>query len=811
MTAFTEENPLHNKTLFTGLFLIFSGIFLGISLWTADIALAPQSAAKSCLTGLLGCYAAFYTRVSFGTIPSMLLSFLVVMWGVNVIRRKSFFASWPQVLGGIMAVTSFCILITCITKVTKDPRLGGLVGLQIVSPSLRLMGYAGVFGSGFLVFIAGFSLVFGKHIKTFYSIWLKCVGTLFNTALAVNNIMARAGAFVKNSAQEYNEKREAIKAQEALAIENEEGFSESDIREESVAVLEPEIEEEEVEEDSFLAKIRKKESKKPSRKKPKKKSAKEGRELCRLESYELPLLSYLEKPDDSDGEHKNTIEKRAQILEKTLSDFKIDGRVVGVESGPRVTMFEVSLAPGIKVEKIFSLSNNITMSLKAYNVRIVAPIPGKDTVGIEIPNMENKMVFMSEVIQHYDMKSNSMYAPMFLGTDITGNAVIADLAKMPHMLIAGATGSGKSVCINSILMSFLMTKRPDELKLIMIDPKMVELSRFKDIPHLLSPVVTDMKRAAGILEWACVQMDQRYEQMALIGVNNITKFNALGEKEILKRIGGHLSEADQETFPKRMPYIVIVVDELADLMLVAGKDVEKSIIRLASKSRAVGIHVLLATQRPSVDVITGLIKANMPSRVAFQVASKIDSRTILDSNGAENLLGAGDMLFMPPASSKLVRSQGVYVTDEELFAVIDHCRDQGKPQYHEELKGPVIGGIGLKGNKDDRDELFDAAVRAVLESQRGSVSLLQRKFGIGYGRASRIIDQMAEAGVLGEFKEGKARDILITIEEWDAICSGEAGEEDFESYDAGDDMDEESGIAGLRDDEKPREDAPWDD
>ncbi|MHC4873838.1 MAG: FtsK/SpoIIIE family DNA translocase, partial [Planctomycetota bacterium] len=810
MTAIVEENNINNKTLFSGLFLIFTGVFLAISLWTADIALAPRDGAGTCLTGLAGCYTAFYSIVSFGIVPSLFGALLVMCWGLHVIRRKSLLASWPQVIGGIVTLTSFCILITCITKMKSDPtEYGGLLGLEIVPPAINFMGYAGVFGAGFIALIAGLTLVLGSHIRTLYRVWLKTSAVLHKVSDFIFRNTSEGISRCKEAAESYREKRAVAREAALIAAENEKEESEEFIDvEESVAVLEPELEEPAEKEDTFKLKVKKQQTKKPPKQK---KSKKDGRVLCKLGKYDLPDLNLLEDPDTSDGEHKHTLQKRGEILENTLADFKIDGKVVGIESGPRVTMFEVALAPGIRVERIFALSNNITMSLKAYNVRIVAPIPGKDTVGIEIPNMENKMVFMSEVIDGYDLKKNSMHAPMFLGTDITGDAVIADLAKMPHMLIAGATGSGKSVCINTILMSFLMTKRPDELKLIMIDPKMVELSRFKDIPHLLSPVVTDMKRAAGILEWACVQMDQRYEQMALLGVNNITKFNDLGEKEIMQRIGGQLPEAELETFPKKMPYMVIVVDELADLMLVAGKEVEKSIIRLASKSRAVGIHVILATQRPSVDVITGLIKANMPSRIAFQVASKIDSRTILDSNGAENLLGAGDMLFMPPASSKLIRSQGVFITDTELFAVIDHCRAQGQPDYHEELKGPVIGGIDVKGKEKDRDELFEAAVTAVIENQRGSVSLLQRKFGIGYGRASRIIDQMAEAGVLGAFKEGKARDILIDMEQWVALCNGEGGEEEFESYEEiPEDMESDGEIAGLREDEKPPQDIPWD-
>ncbi|MHC4887695.1 MAG: DNA translocase FtsK, partial [Planctomycetota bacterium] len=683
-------------------------------------------AAPQCLTGLAGVILSHYTRITVGTLPSVILAALFLCWGVHVIRKRSFFSSWPQVGGAVMMIASLSVLVATLSDAEQLPASGGLLGLRLVEPGTEWMGVAGVFGVALLALIVGATLTFGRSMHAL-------ILTATTAVDRVTHGLARIGRFglgkvggVAQSVQVrhagWQETRAERRALAAAAAAEAEAFDAEQREESSMltgessiaclnldeevgevvpvattaasAVLEPPVEEE-----------RAPSVRKPPRKKkaPKKRevSVKDDRILVRSnKDYQLPTIDLLEEAGEMVGEARNTLEKRASVLEKTLGEFKIDGRVVGVESGPRVTMFEVSLAPGIRVERIFSLANNITMALKAYNVRIVAPIPGKDTVGIEIPNMENNMVGMKEIFKAYDMKKNEMAAPMFLGADITGTPIVADLAKMPHLLIAGATGSGKSVCINTILMSYLMTKRPDELKLILIDPKMVELSRFKDVPHLMSPVVTDMKRAAGILEWACTQMDQRYEQMALLRINNIAKFNALGEKEVLRRLEGELPPEEIETFPKRMPYVTIVVDELADLMMVAGKEVEKSIIRLASKSRAVGIHVILATQRPSVDVITGLIKANMPSRIAFQVASRVDSRTILDSNGAESLLGAGDMLFLPPGTSKLVRSQGVYVGDDELFRIIDHCKAEAQPEYHEELKGPVIGGSAGKEDAD---------------------------------------------------------------------------------------------------------------
>ena len=380
----------------------------------------------------------------------------------------------------------------------------------------------------------------------------------------------------------------------------------------------------------------------------------------------------------------------------------------------------------------------------------------------------------------------------------SGKPIIADLAKMPHLLIAGATGSGKSVCINSIIMSFLCCLRYDECKLIMVDPKVVELSRFRDIPHLMSPVITDMQKAVGVLEWACQEMDQRYEKLSMVRVNNLAKFNALSEKDIEERVGSVYGEDELEHFPRKLPFIVIIIDELADLMMVAKKDVENHIARLAAKSRAVGIHLILATQRPSTDVITGLIKANMPSRIAFQVSSKIDSRIILDQMGAESLLGQGDMLYLPPGVSKVMRAQGVFVSDDELFAVVDHCKSQRDPEYHNALEGPVIGGEAGENDISNYDEYFLEAAERIIESGRGSVSLLQRKLGIGYGRASRIVDQLAESGILGPFREGKAREILIDMDDFYARYFGGGSNLGKGKYK------QETGgmVAGQRDDER---------
>jgi len=366
---------------------------------------------------------------------------------------------------------------------------------------------------------------------------------------------------------------------------------------------------------------------------------------------------------------------------------------------------------------------------------------------------------------HEETRARVSPSPHQFGLRSLGSEAKSDrlLAQMPHCLIAGATGTGKSVCINSIIVSLLLTQHPDNLKLLLVDPKMVEFAAFKELPHLLAPVVTDMKKATSMLEWATVKMDQRYEYLAGVGARNIVSFNALGEDGIRERLGAD-AEADLDDFPTYLPYIVIIIDELADLMMVANKEVENSIIRLAQKSRAVGIHLIIATQRPSVDVITGLIKANLPSRIALQVASKVDSRTILDRNGAEKLLGQGDMLFLPPGSSKLIRAQGAYVSDSEIRRITHELKVQAKPVFDDELVRQRTMGDKLPW---ERDELFVEAVRIVAETQRGSVSLLQRRLTVGYSRAARLIDMMAEMSLVGEYKGSQAREVLITPEEWE--------------------------------------------
>ena len=485
--------------------------------------------------------------------------------------------------------------------------------------------------------------------------------------------------------------------------------------------------------------------------------------------YEMPSQQLLDTriAIDYDAQEKQ-IRKNAKTLEKTFDEFGFDVKVVDVETGPVIAQYEVALAAGLRLSKISGLADDLAIALRVPSVRIVAPIPGKNTVGIEVPNAEQQLVRMREVIEDANGKSAEMNIPIFLGKDVAGNSLTVDLTKMPHLLIAGRTGSGKSVCLHTIIASILMARKPDDVRLLMIDPKMVELSIYSQLPHLMHPVVTDMKKAEAILAWAVEKMEERYRLLAQTKVRHVTSFNELGEEEIRKRLGPKIAQMDE--VPTHMPFIVIVADELADLMMTAGKDVEQHIIRLAQKSRAVGIHLILATQKPTVDVITGLIKSNLPARLAFQVASRMDSRVVLDEGGAEKLLGNGDMLFLWPGTSTLIRGQGTFLADDEIQSLVDQC-SQVEQEFEHEL-------VNLKVDPENdldpqalrkRDELYESAIEVVLREGRGSCSLLQRALGIGYGRAARLVDYMAEDGIVGDHNGSSAREVLLTMEEWDAM------------------------------------------
>ncbi len=486
-----------------------------------------------------------------------------------------------------------------------------------------------------------------------------------------------------------------------------------------------------------------------------------------LGEYHLPGWDSLAESEHGFAESQEQyVREKAAVLEQALREFNIDAHVVEIDTGPVITMYELALAPGVKSSAITALSNDIARSLAAVSVRIVAPVPGKHTVGIEVPNAQKEKVRLKELMQLAPEAMSKMTIPLFLGKDASGEPLITDLSAMPHCLIAGTTGSGKSVCINTIIMSIMYLQRPDMVKLILVDPKVVEMAPFKDIPHLLAPVITDTGRATSVLEWACEKMDERYELLAEAGVRNIKGYNSLTREELVERFKPETPE-EEAKIPKHMPYWVIIIDELADLMMTSGKEVESSIVRLAQKARAVGIHVIVATQRPQATVVTGLIKSNLPSKIAFRVNPTMDSRIVLDQNGAELLLGHGDMLFLPPGQGKPIRSQGTYIDDKEIRESVKLVRGLAEAQYEPELvqikaKADAIGEM-------DKDDLFDDAVKVVLETRRGSVSLLQRRLTVGYGRAARLIEMMAAAGILGEYKGTQARECTITLEEWEQM------------------------------------------
>ena len=492
-------------------------------------------------------------------------------------------------------------------------------------------------------------------------------------------------------------------------------------------------------------------------------------------NFELPPLSFLNfERDDEVSVDGDALRAMAAEIEQTLSDFRVDGQVVEICPGPVITMFEFEPAPGVKISKISNLADDLAMALAAHSVRIVAPIPGKGVVGIEVPNASREMVYLKEILADEVFRDDEeMSLPMALGKDTEGSPVVADLAKMPHLLVAGATGSGKSVAVNSMIVSLLYKHSPADLRMIMVDPKMLEFNIYEDIPHLLLPVVTDPKQATVALSWTVQEMEKRYQSLADMGARNIDGYNKRVKKlteqaEAAQREGRQECEAFEklgldangEPEHEHMPRLVVVIDEFADLMMTASKDVEDSVARLAQKARAAGIHIILATQRPSTDVITGMIKANFPARIALRVTSRTDSRVVLDSNGAENLLGNGDMLFMPSGASSLERTHGCYVSEDEITEIVEFLHDQGQPTYNEEILAdddPEPGQLP----EQEKDQYYEQAVRLVIDKDKASISMLQRKLRVGYNRAARMVDMMETEGIVGPSDGCKPREVLV--------------------------------------------------
>jgi len=541
---------------------------------------------------------------------------------------------------------------------------------------------------------------------------------------------------------------------------------------------------------------------------PKKKKPMTVASVPMIGNYQLPPLDFLQHADQSlrPTESREELLANANLMRQTLAQFDVQVEVGDITKGPTITRYELHPAPGVKMEKIASFTNNIAAALKAERIHILAPIPGKNTVGIEVPNPVKTKVIMRDLLESEEWRNTKARIPVVLGKDVYGHPIIADLAEMPHCLIAGSTGSGKSVCINVIIASLLYRFSPDQLRFVMIDPKVVELQHYNALPHLVVPVVTDTKKVLLALRWVVNEMEKRYKIFARVGVRNIKSFNErpknkplpeqepelpLTQKKEKVEAGaeGFAVEVDEEivvpreediVIPEKLSYIVCIVDELADLMLTAPADVEMAIARITQMARAAGIHVIVATQRPSVDVITGVIKSNIPARIAFQVAAAVDSRTILDAKGADKLLGKGDMLYLPPGSAKLIRAQGALITDQELQNVVDFIARQGRPSYeaeiHQQLQKPVSSYSVEEGASDEDEDLIQQCVEVIRSEQKASVSLLQRRLRLGYTRAARIMDELEQRGIVGPSKGAEPRDILIDLDGEGADGSNAAGD-----------------------------------
>ncbi|HEY7544207.1 MAG TPA: DNA translocase FtsK, partial [Blastocatellia bacterium] len=488
--------------------------------------------------------------------------------------------------------------------------------------------------------------------------------------------------------------------------------------------------------------------------------------------YKLPSLDLLEAPVGHQEQAEEELRARATLLAEKCKEFGVIGHIHRINPGPVVTTFEFKPDPGVKYSRVVGLTDDLCLGLQAESIRIDR-IPGKSTVGIEVPNLKRAIIRLREVIDSPRFQHSESKLTVALGKTINGEEYITDLTKMPHLLIAGATGAGKSVTLNAIVCSIIYKATPDEVKFIMVDPKRVELGLYENIPHLLTPIVTDPKRAANALKWAVNEMEERYRSLASMGVRNIDQYN----RQVREMTHPTVSEDDSDA-PKPLPYIVIAIDELADLMMVARSEVETSIARLAQMARAVGIHLVLATQRPSVDIITGVIKANIPSRIAFSVSQKVDSRTIIDSNGAESLLGQGDMLFLPPGSARLIRVHGSFVNEDEIKAITDHTRKQAEPKYNEQVTLSEQEAEETMDVIGERDELYEEALAIVIDMGRASTSVLQRRLSIGYGRAAKILDMMEREGFIGPADGSKPRKVLSAAYEFRERIGQQIEEED---------------------------------
>jgi S-DNA-T family DNA segregation ATPase FtsK/SpoIIIE len=685
---------------------------LDLSFYTSHPNIPPKN-----LLGIFGAYLGGIIVFLFGRFPSFLLPLLVILLGAKFFRQDKPYLSIPRILGIFIFLVSTGALLAMFKFSSEFARLYSAGFLATLSCNF-ITAYFGKVG-GYIIFI------------TFIILSLALV-----TEILISSLFLNFYAWLNSLTRPLFHFRKKIRIPQINVAPREPKKTPLVSAPKPILPVEPKPKPQAPSAPSKPNIQIKAKPEEPAAPKPRPPEIKIG-------DYHLPSLELLDSPPPFEARQiKEDLEANARILEETLEDFSISVKVTDIERGPVITRYELEPAPGVKLNRIVALSDDIALAMKAQSVRILAPIPGKARVGVEVPNIQSSFVYLKEVIASAEFQKASSKLSLSLGKDISGHAVVTDLGDMPHLLIAGTTGSGKTVCVNSLILSLLFKCTPNELKMVMVDPKMVELAPFNGLPHLLCPVVTDAKKAAVALGWVVGEMEERYQLLAKVGARNIDAYN---EKQ------------------ESIPYIVVIIDELADLMMVSRDQIESAITRLAQLSRAVGIHLILATQRPSVDVITGVIKANFPSRISFKVASKVDSRTVLDANGADKLLGRGDMLFMRPGESKLIRAQGTLVKDKEIEKVVNFIKAQAEPIYDEEiLKGQQKSHQGTA----EKDEMYEEAVRVIIESNQASVSILQRRLRLGYTRAARIIDTMELEGLVGPFEGSKPRRILVDREAW---------------------------------------------
>ncbi len=723
--------------------LITMSIFIFLSLVTFDsadtsfYAFPPNTPVKN-LGGFVGAYIGAFLFFLMG-ISAYIIPTLFLIWGMSRFFKTAAQRLYARVAGTFILILATSSLASMIIdgNAVDEFRYGGTFGFFLSKIMLR---YCGVIGSYVILSsLLILSLVLATEFMIFPLIQ-KC------GALLAGSFKKIRSGFSAPSIRFGAGKKPAVKTSRPILPAEPRVVVQPKTKEVEYAIRKPQKPE--------PAPLSSKRPAGPSKAAVKPAAARQEKAMG---EYKLPSMDLLDSPPPIEKRKiKEDLKTNSDILESTLSDFGVEAKVVRVEQGPVITRYELEPAPGVKVNRITALNDNISLAMKAQSVRIVAPIPGKGTIGVEVPNTASSVVYLKEVMDSEEFRDMSSKLVLALGKDIAGKPLLTDLGDMPHLLIAGTTGSGKTVCVNCLITSLLFSMNPEEVKFLMIDPKMVELAVFNGLPHLLCPVVTDAKKAAASLNWVVNEMENRYKLLAKVGARNIDIFNekvGKGKDEWVDEDGASIG---------KLPFIIVIIDELADLMVVARESIENAITRLAQLSRAVGIHIILATQRPSVNVVTGVIKANFPARVSFKVASKVDSRTVLDMNGADKLLGRGDMLFIEPGASKPVRAQGSLIGDNEISRIVEFMKSQGEAVYDESIMSQQEKKA--LGRTFEKDELFDEGVKIVLETKQASVSMLQRKLGLGYTRAARLIDAMEDSGIVGPYRGSKPREILVDTE-----------------------------------------------